>query len=119
MIRIGENEPDVIISHLTEKFPADSKDETWISALSMEGDWIIISGDPRISRDKGPKEAWHLSGLTAFFLFEKFSSKRFWKQVEFMASWWPDIKQKARECKKGSGFRLNQKPAEIITIYEP
>jgi hypothetical protein len=57
--------------------------------------------------------------MTAFFLFEKFTNKSFWKQVAFLSEWWPDIKRRARECKKGTGFRLNAKPAEMQIIYEP
>jgi hypothetical protein len=119
MIKEGEHDPNITIQHLTEKFSPDTDDPTWITSLASEGDWIIISGDPRISRDKGPREAWHQSGLTAFFLYEKFSSKQFWKQAEFLVSWWPDIKQKAGDCRKGTGFRLNQKPAAMHVIYEP
>ena len=54
--------------HLTNKFTADAKDEDWIRSLAKDGDWVIISGDPRLSRSQAQRKAWQESGLTAFFL---------------------------------------------------
>lgn len=94
------------IVHLQDKFPRDEKDEVWIRTLAQEGDWLIVSGDPRITRGKQQREAWLESGLTAFFLGEGWSEKAIWKQASELFRWWPDIVLKAREARPGSGFIL-------------
>jgi hypothetical protein len=42
--------------HLTDRFSADTPDEEWIRSLARDGDWVIISGDPRISRGQAQKK---------------------------------------------------------------
>ena len=42
--------------HLTDRFAADTADEEWIRSLARDGDWVIISGDPRISRGQAQKK---------------------------------------------------------------
>lgn len=49
------------IVHLTEKFEPGVIDVDWIRALQSEGDWIIVSADPRISRSRIEQAAWHES----------------------------------------------------------
>ncbi len=51
-------EPDHQIVHLKDRFAANTTDETWMSALASESDWIIISGDIRISKNPHEVEAW-------------------------------------------------------------
>ena len=63
------------ILHLKERFPADTIDAIWISALSGEGDWVIISGDVRITRNHGERAAWLESKLLAFFLAKGWTSQ--------------------------------------------
>jgi predicted nuclease of predicted toxin-antitoxin system len=62
------------IVHLRDKFPPDTKDPEWIRALAEEGEWIIVSGDPRISREKAERQAWQESRLTAFFFGDGWTS---------------------------------------------
>ena len=49
-------------------FRRDTPDQEWLATLAEEGDWVIVSGDPRITRGKHERQAWLESGLTAFFL---------------------------------------------------
>jgi predicted nuclease of predicted toxin-antitoxin system len=51
---------------LRDKFPTDISDIDFISALSREGNWIIISGDYRITRNKAERQAFQQSRLTGF-----------------------------------------------------
>ena len=104
------------IVHLSEKFSRDEKDEIWIPALASEGDWVIVSGDPRITRGKQQRKAWLESGLTAFFLGAGFSEKTIWKQAAELFRWWPDIIIEARQAKKGSGFLLHSGAAKMKQI---
>ena len=105
------------IVHLSEKFAKDTKDIVWIRELAKENDWVIISGDPRISRNKAEREAWHESGLTAFFFGDGWASRKYWKQAEDIVRWWPDIVLAAREAKKGTGFLLSLKATSMKEIY--
>ena len=58
---------DWTVEHLRVRFEQQTEDVTWLEALGHEGEWIVISGDIRISRNPAEKAAWRESGLTAFF----------------------------------------------------
>lgn len=100
-------------------FDRDASDVHWISALAEEPDWVIVSGDPRISRSRAEQAAWHESGLTAFFFSGGFARKRFWTQAEIMVRWWPRIVLQARECVPGTGFVMPLKGKDFRIVYEP
>ena len=103
--------------HLRSRFNEDTPDPVWITALGQEGDWIIISGDPRISRGRAERAAWHESGLTAFFLGDAWSNRRLHKQVGDFIALWPAIVQAAREAEPGSGFLIEAGSKKIKKIY--
>ena len=105
--------------HLTERFAADTPDEEWIRRLASDGDWVIISGDPRISRGQAQRKAWQESGLTAFFFADGWASKGFWKQAESLVHWWPQIVLKARESTSGTGFLMPWNARDFKQIYTP
>lgn len=107
------------IVHLREKFDEDTDDIVWISALAEEGDWVIVSGDPRISRNEAERAAWLESGITAFFLSDGFPNKRFWKQAEVLVHWWPEIVLTARQANEGSGYLLPLTGKTMRKIYDP
>lgn len=109
----------VEVVHLTTKFAPDTPDIDWISALRQEGDWIIVSGDTRIIRSPPEREAWHESGLTAFFFDDHWANRRFWAQAEELVRWFPIIIATARTCARGSGFRLPFNGRQPQLIYEP
>lgn len=74
-------EPNHEICHLRAKFPDQGvKDPEWIHTLGVEGSWTIVSGDPNISKNPVNKEAWHQSGLTAFFFVGTYAQKAKWVQ---------------------------------------
>jgi len=93
------------VVHLQERFSADVKDVAWICALRSEGEWIIVSGDPRIAHGKAEREAWKESKFTAFFL-EDFSQRGFWVQAREVVKWWPDILEHARAASPGTGYLI-------------
>jgi len=85
------------IVHLSEKFDrADVTDEEWLTALGQEGDWAVVSADPRITRGKAQRRAWHESGLAAFFFASGWASRSYWNQAEDIVHWWPGIVLQAR-----------------------
>lgn len=66
-LRILAEVQEYEIVHLSERFERDARDPEWLGTLGREGDWVIVSGDPRITRGRAERRAWHESGLTAFF----------------------------------------------------
>ena len=111
-------EPRHEIIALRAKFHSSTPDPEWLRALGDEGDWIVVSGDPRISRSKAERKAWYESGLTAFFFASGYARLRIWPQVQFVIRWWGDIVMEARDCEPGSGFSVPQSGA-IRQIYDP
>lgn len=103
--------------HLREKFTADTTDPIWIRALGAEGDWIIISGDPRISRGQAERAAWIESHLTAFFCGDAWAGRKLMVQASEMLRWWDDIIETAKEAAQGSGYLLEFKTKKPRQIY--
>lgn len=69
------------IVHLREKFGPNVEDIDWISALSTEGLWIIISADRRIARNKAEQQAFKTSKLVGF------SSHRAFRRPNLPSRW--------------------------------
>ena len=107
------------IRHLSEKFDRSSPDVVWIPALAAEKDWVIVSGDPRISRNKAERKAWRESRLTAFFFEDKWSNRGYWTQAQDVVAWWPKIVLEARKAKPGAGYLIPVKAKEFKVIYRP
>jgi hypothetical protein len=105
--------------HLTQRFSPSVTDVEWIRTLAEQGEWVIISGDPRISRGQAQRKAWQESGLTAFFFADGWASKGFWKQAESLVHWWPQIVLRARETIPGSGYLIPLNGKDFRQIYTP
>lgn len=107
------------IVHLRDQFPTHTKDPEWIRALADEGDWVIVSGDPRISRGKAERQAWQESRLTAFFFGDGWASRKYWNQAEDLVHWWPKIVLEAEKAPKGKGFLIPFNGKEFKVLYDP
>jgi len=108
----------VEVVHLADRFERDTRDVEWISTIGRE-DWIVVSGDMRISRNPVERAAWAEAGFTVFFLDDGWASRNFWTQAAELVRWWPIITTTARSCKPGAGFRLPFKGTKPQPIYEP
>jgi len=107
--------PDIL--HLSELFERNTPDEQWIGELAKDGDWIIISSDPRIARGKAERRAWREARLTAFFFAPGYADKGYWVQVEELVRWWPKITDKVKTAPKGSGYLMPFKGKEFRDLY--
>ncbi len=108
------------IRHLNEVVAReDTPDVEWIGELSRQGDWVIVSGDPRITRGAAEKAAWQEAGLTAFFFTHGWTNKSYWKQAAHLVHWWPTIVLEARRATRGTGFLIPLQGDELRTIYQP
>lgn len=92
------------VEHLQSLFRPNTEDDVWIPRLAEERDWVIISGDVRITRKPHLREAWHRSRLTAFFLQKGWMTAKLWDQCWMLIRWWPSIIDQARLVKPGTGF---------------
>ena len=110
---------DWTVQHLKDRFEPQTEDVTWLEALGHEGEWIVISGDIRISRSRAEKAAWRESRLTAFFFASQYPEKNIWTQVTHFLHWWPEITREAREHREapeGSGYVIPMKGKKWKTI---
>jgi len=84
---------------------ATKKDWEWLPKLAEDGsDWVIISGDVRISAGMHEAAAWLASGLTAFFLASGWGNLNFWDQTISLLKWWPHIVKQAQKTPAGAGY---------------
>lgn len=92
------------VTHLRDKFSADTPDIEWLEGLANEGGWIVISGDLRITRNAHERRVWQQSRLTAFFLKRAWMNQDFWLHASRLIGWFPDILAQARKVEPGAGF---------------
>jgi predicted nuclease of predicted toxin-antitoxin system len=45
------------VRHLRDRFAMNTPDIEWLAALGREGNWVIISADQRIFRNRHEREA--------------------------------------------------------------
>ncbi|MBI1805013.1 MAG: hypothetical protein HY033_03975 [Ignavibacteriae bacterium] len=108
---------DVLVVPFKEKFSdPNTSDSEWITVLGKEGQWVIISGDPRISRGKAEKAAWRESGLTAFFFRDGWANCSIYIQASDLIRRWPDIVLANRNSIQGSGYLIPKK-GDLQKIY--
>lgn len=105
------------IIHLTERFTADTPDPERLGELAQEGDWVVISGDKRITSSKANQAAWRECNLTAFFLVDRWANASFWSQAAELVRWWPDVVLKARQHPSGHGFIVPHSGKDLKQIY--
>ena len=105
--------------HLRKRFRADDDDPVWLRALGREKGWVVVSGDPRISRGDVEKKAWHESGLTVFFFGDAWTNRHLYDQASQMIAVWRDIVREAKEAVRGSGFLIVAGRKKVRPIYAP
>ena len=96
-------EPQAAVVHLTEKFAPGVPDVDWLTALGDEGEWVVISGDPRIIRNPHEPRAWRSARTTTCFL-KNWMKYDLWLISSRLIRWWPDIMQQAQRVAPGAGF---------------
>jgi hypothetical protein len=118
-LRILAEQQKFEIVHLSERFPRDTADPEWIASLAHEGGWVIVSGDPRISKGRVEQAAWHESGMTAFFFGHGWASQRYWNQAADIVRWWPRLVLEAQQAVTGTGYLIPLHGKELQRIYTP
>jgi len=93
---------------LRDMFYSGIKDVDWITRLQEDPkDWIVFSGDLRITRNQAEKAAWLGTNLKGFFLAKGFRSLIIEHQMGRIFSLLPEIrKEAARAGNKGCMLQL-------------
>lgn len=94
------------VIHLRARFGASVKDLDWISQLSAEGRWIVLSGDRRITRNRAEYEAFRSSNLVGFFLSRALQKAKVIKQMERLLALWETIEKQEKLVQGGAMFEL-------------
>ena len=101
------------ITCLSEKFPRDISDVDWITALSSEGHWVVISGDRRITRNHAEYHTFRNSNLIGLFLSQGLYKATVAKQTERILALWPTIETVCKTVQGGAMFELPVKSTKL------
>lgn len=94
------------VAILGEKFARDASDITWITGLSREGRWLIISEDRRITRNHAEYSAFRNSRLVGIFLAKAVHKAPVVKKMERILAVWPALEALADTVEGGAMFEL-------------
>ena len=97
-------QPDHRVTHLKDRFAANTADEAWMRELAREPDWIIVSGDLQIRKNPHEVRAWQQAGHTTFFLKKGWIDLPFWDQAWKFVKVFPELVATAEKAKKGAAF---------------
>jgi hypothetical protein len=105
----GEHE----VIALAERFKPDTPDAEWISALSREGHWVVISADRRITRNHTEYHAFRNSNLIGFFLSRALYKAKVAKQMERILALWDNIENVSKTVEGGALFELPMRSSRV------
>lgn len=91
------------VMHLTEKFPADAKDEEWLKYVGENG-IILITQDQKIRRRAAEKAAFKTHKVGAFVLVGKNRDR--WQIINQLIKNWLKIKELAAKTKRPFAFKV-------------
>jgi frataxin-like iron-binding protein CyaY len=84
--------PDHEVVSLRKKFGRDDlKDEEWIPALGMEGNWAVLSADMNIAKKKPSRDLFIAAGLVGFFFSPSMQKWPLNKQTARILTIWPQM----------------------------
>ena len=98
--------PDHQVTHLKEKFAADTPDTVWMRSLARENDWVIVSGDLQIRKNPHEIKAWQEAGHTTFFLKKGWLDLTFWDQAWKFSKVFPEMLSTAERARRGRAFYI-------------
>jgi hypothetical protein len=101
---------------LRDKFPPNIADVDWIAALGKEGQWIVISGERRITKNKSEQSAFRHSKLIGLFMAPALSKATVIKQAERLLALWPTIETIGKTIQGGAMFELPMMSTKLRQI---
>lgn len=86
-------------------YPSNARDIDWITDLSSNGNWVVISHD-RFKKNPSEKEAVRKSGLTIFELAKGWAQQTKWPHAAQFIRWWPRIIEVSESVQGGAAFEV-------------
>jgi hypothetical protein len=99
--------PEHSVTHLKERFRADTPDEVWMQALASEKEWVIVTADTSIGKNPHEIVAWKEAGHTIFFLKPGWLKLSFWEQAQKFVKCFPQVLELSERAKRGSSFVIS------------
>jgi len=89
-------------------FRGDTPDGEWIRRLGEDrpADWIVITGDKRIRKNKAERAAWIKAGLKGFVLAPAYQRTPVNQQASLLLWRWPEMERVISLTARGSMFEL-------------
>jgi len=106
------------IAILSEKFRRDATDVEWITELSREGRWLVISEDRRITRNHAEYVAFRSSRLVGIFLVKAVHKAPVTKKMERLLAVWPALEVLAETVEGGAMFELPIKGTRVRQLKD-
>lgn len=101
-----ENDNEIRIEHLKEKFPANTPDIEWIEKLKDEGGWFVVTQDNQIRKRSHERKAWENSNIPIVFLQRSWVGPGFWEITWRFIRHWPDLKKIIINNRNAKSFDL-------------
>lgn len=95
------------IIHIREKFGSNTKDIEWIETLRIEKNWIIISADRRITKNRVEVAAFKNSNIIGFFMSKGLYKESSIKQLQRLLALWDKIETQSNLVEGGAMFELS------------
>lgn len=89
-------------------FDGATADLAWINRLALDrpADWVVVTGDDMIRRNRGERIAWKRSGLRGFVLARGFQKMPVNQGASLILWRWPDMARLVQAVVGGSLFEL-------------
>jgi hypothetical protein len=89
-------------------FNASTDDGDWIKRLGEDkpANWIVVTGDKRITRNKAERAAWVRARLRGFVLAPAVQKMPVHRQASLLLWRWPDMETFITAAAAGSMFEL-------------
>ena len=89
-------------------FDKDTVDAEWIKQFGEDkpSDWIVVTGDKRITKNKAERAAWVKAGLKGFVLAPAFQKTPVHQQASLLLWRWPGMEAFIAAAAAGSMFEL-------------
>lgn len=91
--------------HLKDLFPPNATDVEWFQGLQKKGgEWVIVTSDLRITKNRHEALAWQESGYPALFLAKGWTGLDQYEYVSKFFHHLPNLLKKIERSKPGTGY---------------
>ena len=101
-----EGDDGIIVKHLSEICSPDTSDIKWLTQLSDEGEWFVITKDNQIRKTSHERKAWQESHIPIVFLPKSWKNFSLWEMAWRIIRYWPNLKESINYNRKNKSFEL-------------